>query len=421
MSAFVPIKGHPGFYRRRAGGPIYFRYRDRRRKQRWVSAPTVKQAEREKIRLEDEVERGVHRAPSQERFADYARSWIEAYEGRTARGVQEHTRDEYRNRLERDAIPYFGRMRLSEIGPRDIKLFVAQVAARLGERSGRPVSPDTVRLAVQPVKALLATAYEEELIPSNPATGLRLTIARSRRTGEGYVDDEDAGDERVKAMSAAELSAVLAAIPEDWRLFFRFLAQTGLRLGEAIELRWQDIDLGQRTVRVRRRYNGRARPPIGPPKSSYGRRTVRLSPELARAIWVQRGETHPGEDELVFTAGGGRIDGSNLMSRVLKPAAVEAGLGQWVHEKGKQPRAESWVGFHTFRHTCATLLFADGWNAKQVQRWLGHHKASYTLDTYVHLLEDDLPEPLFFDRLPDAARPAARGDLASSQAQAPAV
>lgn len=227
----------------------------------------------------------------------------------------------------------------------------------------------------------------------------------------GYVDDEDAGDEAVKAMSAAELAAVLAAIPTDWQLFFRFLAQTGLCLGEAIELRWQDIDLGQRTVRVRHRYNGRARPPIGPPKSSYGRRTVRLSPELARALWVERGETHAGEDKLVFTASGGRIDGSNLMSRVLKPAAVEAGIGQWVHEQGKQPRAESWVGFHTFRRTCATLLFADGWNAKQVQRWLGHHKASYTLDTYVHLLQDDLPEPLFFDRLP-----AAGGDSDVTQA-----
>jgi integrase len=98
------------------------------------------------------------------------------------------------------------------------------------------------------------------------------------------------------------------------------------------------------------------------------------------------------DDELVFTTGGKRIDPSNLMSRVLKPAAVEAGLGVWRIENGER-RSESWIGFHTLRHTCATLLFASGWNAKQVQRWLGHHKASFTLDTYVHLLPDDLPEP----------------------------
>lgn len=53
-----------------------------------------------------------------------------------------------------------------------------------------------------------------------------------------------------------------------------------------------------------------------------------------------------------------------------------------------------WAGFHTFRHTVASRLFAEGRNVVQVQRWLGHHSASFTLDTYVHLLDNDLGEPL---------------------------
>ena len=53
-----------------------------------------------------------------------------------------------------------------------------------------------------------------------------------------------------------------------------------------------------------------------------------------------------------------------------------------------------WVGFHSFRHTCATLLFAEGRNVKQVQRWLGHHSPSFTLDTYIHLLDDGVGAPL---------------------------
>ena len=63
-----------------------------------------------------------------------------------------------------------------------------------------------------------------------------------------------------------------------------------------------------------------------------------------------------------------------------------------------RPAAEEanapWAGFHTFRHTCASLLFERGANAKQVQRWLGHHSPSFTLDTYVHLLDERLPEPV---------------------------
>jgi integrase len=114
---------------------------------------------------------------------------------------------------------------------------------------------------------------------------------------------------------------------------------------------------------------------------------------MAKALWNLRKENHAGADELVFAAErGGRIIPSNLMSRTLKPAAVEAGLGKWVG-KDKERRADTWIGFHTFRHTCATLLFLGGWNAKQVQRFLGHADPGFTLRTYVHLLPEDLPEP----------------------------
>jgi integrase len=72
------------------------------------------------------------------------------------------------------------------------------------------------------------------------------------------------------------------------------------------------------------------------------------------------------DDDLVFTAGNGSaIMPGNVRRRVLKPIAQEAGV--------------PWVGFHTFRHTCASLLFAQGRNAVQVQRWLGHHSAAFTL------------------------------------------
>lgn len=53
-----------------------------------------------------------------------------------------------------------------------------------------------------------------------------------------------------------------------------------------------------------------------------------------------------------------------------------------------------WAGFHTFRHSVASRLFAAGRNPVQVQRWLGHHSPSFTIDTYVHLLDGDLGEPL---------------------------
>ena len=77
---------------------------------------------------------------------------------------------------------------------------------------------------------------------------------------------------------------------------------------------------------------------------------------------------------------GTSLDYRNLHKRVLIPAAQEAGV--------------SWAAFHTFRHTRASRLFAQGRNAIQVQRWLGHHSPALTLSVYVHPLNDDLGGPL---------------------------
>jgi integrase len=275
-------------------------------------------------------------------------------------------------------------MLLTEIRPQHVKAFVRHVSERRrrGERYAKdldPVSQNTVRLALAPVKIVLATAFEEGLIRVNPAAGVRIVVPRD------LVDDEDELGQ-VKALTDAELTLVMKKLPGAtpgkpllWRLFFHVLLHLGLRIGEAIELRWRDVDLGKGTVRIRRKYfEGE----VGPPKSRFGRRTLKLTDELSAALWELRKQTRGLDDDLVFVSPRGhRIIPSNLESRVLKPAAIAAGV--------------PWVNCHTFRHTCATLLFTKGgWNAKQVQLWLGHHSPTFTIERYVHLLPDDLPEPV---------------------------
>lgn len=391
--ARVPIPDHPGFWRR--GRTVTFKYRDQRGRQRWATAGTLREAKRKRAAIETDVARGEYRHRASVDFKTYARRWVKTYQGRTSRPVNEQTRADYERRLEQDAIPFFQSMRLGDIEPQDVKAYAHHVATRRRQtaRKGdelRPLSANSVRLALAPVKALFATAFEEGVIRVNPAAGVRIAVPRS-------VVDVDEDETGVRALTAPELAGVLEAVRceacnrldepeadcqrcEDWRLFFTTLAQLGLRIGELVELRWRDIGAaGPGTVKIRRRHY---RGTIGPPKSKYGRRTLRLPDDLARALWQHRKRTHAGDADLVFTLrNGARVDPSNLMSRVLKPAARRAGVG-------------GWVGFHTFRHTCATLLFtAAKWNPKQVQLYLGHHSAAFTVDTYIHLLPDDVPEP----------------------------
>ena len=79
------------------------------------------------------------------------------------------------------------------------------------------------------------------------------------------------------------------------------------------------------------------------------------------------------------------LDPSNLAARMLKPAAAAAGV--------------PWASWHTLCHTCRSLLFRHGANAKQVQVWLGHQSPAFTLAVYVHLLDDDAPDASFFDAI----------------------
>ena len=185
----------------------------------------------------------------------------------------------------------------------------------------------------------------------------------------------------MKALTVEELRRLIEETPAEWRPLVELLAQTGLRVSEALALRWVDLDLGRRRVRVRRRlYRGA----FGPPKTKHGRRDVPVSPLLAQALWERRKAAKTADAALVFAAANGEPIDYSRVFRVVKAAAKRAGV--------------SWPGLHTLRHTCATLYFTRGGaNPKQVQGVLGHHAASFTLDTYIHLLPDALPSADFLD------------------------
>lgn len=148
--------------------------------------------------------------------------------------------------------------------------------------------------------------------------------------------------------------------------------------------------------------NGSDKSSVAPPKSKYGRRRLRLSPGLGRALWVLQGKSKPESDDLVFTADrGARIDASNLMSRVLKPAAVAAGMGEWVIDPKARGgrRAESWVGLSLVPPYVRLDAVSEWLERYSGTTLLGHHKPSFTLDTYIHFLQADVRSPHSLMRL----------------------
>jgi integrase len=338
---------------------IVWRHRGRQHKE---TCHTFNEA-REKKSLRDSVDsKPVERA----RFGEYFAQWIESYAGRTQRGFSETTRPEYRRTIENHALPRWKTLKLSEIEPKDVRELLMAM-----RNEGKSTS--MIRKTRASLSTLFATALEDGLISSNPIRGVRIPAP---------LVDEMPEEERAKALTRTELATLLSAIPEDWHLFFEFLVHTGLRISEAIGLTWEHLELeGKPHVKVREQYYRCERRRL---KSGAGRRDIPLAPKMAARLTAHRVAHYSGPKEPVFTSEvGTEMIRGKVAERVLNPARDLVGM--------------PWVSFHNFRHTCASLLFANGKDIKQIQTWLGHADPAFTLRTYVHLLEDGVGSADFLD------------------------
>jgi integrase len=153
----------------------------------------------------------------------------------------------------------------------------------------------------------------------------------------------------------------------------------GLRQGELLGLRWNDVDLEAGTLQVRRTLsNGE----FTTPKTAKSRRTVNLTPTAVDALKrhserqaqeMMRANTLNQDQGLVFASMVGTPLSRRNLTRSFKALLKRVGLPHTVR-------------FHDLRHTCATLLLSRGYNAKFVQELLGHATVAITLDTYSHVL-----------------------------------
>jgi integrase len=208
------------------------------------------------------------------------------------------------------------------------------------------------------------------LIPRNAAAGLQLPrITR----------------EEIHLLSPEEARRLLEAASGDRLETLYILAiATGLRQGELLALKWEDVDLERGVLCVRRtltRVGGKVS--IEEPKTKKSRRSVNLTTAAVEALQVHLSHQleemermgslyRPGG--LVFAnESGGIINPSNLRNRSFARLLKRAGLSRGTR-------------FHDLRHTCATLLLSRNVNPKIVSEMLGHSTIAVTLDIYSHVL-----------------------------------
>jgi integrase len=223
-------------------------------------------------------------------------------------------------------------------------------------RSG--LSWSTVRGMRTLFGTVMAAAESDDLIPSNPVRKTRFPRRGPRK-------------ERAE-ITPEKIRKLLAALPEPSASVARLVVCTGLRIGEALALRWGDIDLESRVVRVTRNvYDGH----FDEPKSQRSRRSVPLG-AMSIEVLSARKPAGVNPETLVFSTDMGTpFDRHNLVNRQLKPTCKELGL--------------TGVGWHWLRHAHATLLDAVGTPLDTVQALLGHSSSEITREVYLHSIPAD--------------------------------
>ncbi len=174
-----------------------------------------------------------------------------------------------------------------------------------------------------------------------------------------------------------QLEAVIAAVPLNYRALFVVLIFTELRIGEALGLKWQDVDPEHRTLYIRRSiWRGHELAP----KSKRSIRSKYMVATLSEApAWHRRVSHDPKPDQYVFAGGSGRpLHPDDVRRRVLYPAMDKVGIA----------RVKRAFGFHLFRHSAGTKLQEATGDIKTTSSFLGHASTAITGDVYLHLTPD---------------------------------
>lgn len=309
-----------------------------------------------------DVRRGLWRAPASEpvveareepTFHVFASEYVEARRGE----LRPRSVEALAWALSGHLLPYFARHKLSAITAEEVDRYrVAKVREQgLVER---PLSNGSVNKTIAVLARVLEQAVEYGWLATNPARGKRRRL-KAERPRRSWLEVDEV---RALLEAAGEHRALLAT-----------MTLAGLRVGEACELRWRDVDLA------------RGRLQVAESKTDAGRRVVELSPDLRDELLAHKANASASEPaDLVFpTRRGTARDRHNVRSRVLARAIERANVAR---EADGLPPIDGATN-HSLRRTFASLLYEAGASPAYVMAAMGHTSSSLALEVYARKME----------------------------------
>lgn len=302
-------------------------------------------AERWLDEIRSDLRRGTYVDPAAGRvlFADFARTWLEAQPHRAGTALL------YERTLRLHVYPRIGDRPLAAVRRSDIRALVTSSAQRL--------APKTVENHFRLIKAVFNAAVEDQLIAVSPCRKIaRQPVAASR----------------VVPLSVEQVERLVAATPQHFQALVITAVGTGLRQGESLGLRGQDVDFLRREIHVRHQLVSvpGVAAHLGPPKTSSSLRTVPAPAFVLEALAEHMRLFPAGPFGMILSDTRGSVVNRQSLHRSLPAALRTAGL-------------PAGITFHQLRHTSASLLIDGGESVTVVADRMGHKNATETL---AHLL-----------------------------------
>ena len=353
--------GEGSIYRRKDGrwaGAAYVLTPDGTRKRKTAYGKTRKDVSTKLAAMQEKSRSGIAATPGRLTVKAFLEAWM--------RDVQEPrlspaTYQTYEGYIRNHIVPALGSKPLGQLTASDVR-------GLLGAKSREGKSAATVKQLHAIIRSALQHAMREDLVPRNVA---KLVV----------VSNPERRD--VEPLTPEEAKMLLkAAKGHDWEALWTLYIGLGLRRGEALGLRWSDVDLENgrlRVVQSLQRSRGELR--LKSPKTDTSRRRIVLPAfcvDALRRHLVAEGVKlaslgMPLEpDTLVFTS----QSGTPIEPRNVNRAFVA------LLKKAKLRR----VKLHDLRHTCASLLLAEGVAPRVVMELLGHSAIAVTMNTYSHVI-----------------------------------
>lgn len=317
----------------------------------WDSYKTRKNAEAHLRRLMTQVANGTYESPKKKAttFGEWTAIWLKGKKS----SVKPSTWVSYEQTYRTHILPFFGDKPIRKISPRDVQSWVSSM-------DDKGLAPATIARCYRYLKASLKQAEAWGDIEKCPCCKIDLPRQEHKE---------------LEFLKPDEFKRLLDEFEEPERTFIAVLAYTGMRLGEAQGLAWRHINFTENTISIERAWN--AYGGFQDPKTATSRRAIPMMPNVAERLRNHyEAAGGPPPDALVFTHGGRRpIDAGNTRKK-LYDALEKLGLKH--------------ITLHSLRHSYSSLLLASGASIKALQRSLGHATATMTLNTYSHLVPEDL-------------------------------